>query len=73
MLLIVAYVVLAHSGASAFWFFLVTVCWITSLSFKVFIFGFLVADMQKEAKERSKTQVSLVELRQLIRPRFEGL
>lgn len=69
MILIVAYVILAHSGASAFWFFLVTVCWITSLAFKLFVFGFLVADMQKEANERSKLSSSLYELRELVRRR----
>lgn len=73
MLLIIAYVILANSGASAFWFFLVTVCWFVSLGFKLFVFGFLVADMQKEATERTKLSSGLHELRQLIRTRFESL
>jgi len=73
MLLIIAYVILAHAGAGGFWFFLVTVCWLISLGYKLFIFGVLFSDMRKEAKERGKITEALSEVRRLIRSRFEAL
>ncbi len=73
MLLIIAYVILAHSGASGFWFFLVTVCWLVSFGLKMFMFGCLVSDMQKEAKERGKVSTSLFEVRELLRRRLGAL
>jgi len=73
MLLIVAYVILAHTGATGFWFFLVTVCWFASFVLKMFMFGCLVSDMHKETQERGKITTSLFEVRELLRRRLGAL
>ena len=70
MLLIIAYVILSHTGASAFWFFFVTVCWFISLAYKIFLYGVLYSDMQKEGKERTKVLTSLNELKEFVRFRI---